>query len=114
MSEVLLCKLTVSNLTPVEQDELKSAIELTSAKIQSETNRVFVVDDVLEILITVAITKVAEKTVESAGKELAKVIKKWRQERQQAEKQISGNLERPNHPPLNLDTTTDEEIDEWF
>ncbi len=57
MNEVPLCKLTVSNLTPVEQDELKSAIELTSAKIQSETNRVFGVDDVLEIMITIAILK---------------------------------------------------------
>lgn len=75
-------------MTPAEQDELRSAIELTSAKIQSETNRVFGVDDVLEILITIAITKVVEKTMDSAGKELAKVIKKWRQERQQAEKQI--------------------------
>ncbi len=52
--------------------------------------------------------------MDSVGKQLTKVIKKWRKERREAGKEISGKLERRNRPPLNLNTATDEEIEEWL
>lgn len=113
MNEIPL-KLTVTNLTKAEKEELLSVIELTSVRIQSESERILGVDDVLEIIIIAMVSKLAEKTIESATSELAKVIKKWRDERQQAGKQILGKLEGPERPPLNLDTATDKEIEQWL
>lgn len=113
MNEVPL-KLTVTNLTTAEKDELLSAIELTSVRIQAKSERALGVDDILEIILVAVIGKVAEKTFDLATNKLAEVIKKWRKQRQQAGKPIKGKLETSQRPPLNLDTATDEEIDEWL
>ena len=113
MPEIPL-KLTVTNLTKAEKEDLLSAIELTSVRIQSEPERILGVDDVLEIFLIAMVSKLAEKTIDSATTELAKVIKKWREERREAGKAISGKLEQKNRPPLNLDTATDEEIEQWL
>ena len=113
MPEIPL-KLTVTNLTKAEKEDLLSAIELTSVRIQSEPERILGVDDVLEIFLIAMVSKLAEKTIDSATTELAKVIKKWREERRAAGKAISGKLEQKNRPPLNLDTATDEEIEQWL
>lgn len=113
MPEIPL-KLTVTNLTKAEKEDLLSAIELTSVRIQSEPERILGVDDVLEIFLIAMVSKLAEKTIDSATTELAKVIKKWREERREAGKAISGKLEQKNRPPLNLDTATDAEIEQWL
>lgn len=113
MPEIPL-KLTVTNLTKAEKEDLLSAIELTSVRIQSEPERILGVDDVLEIFLIAMVSKLAEKTIDSATTELAKVIKKWREERREAGKAISGKLEQKNRPPLNFDTATDEEIEQWL
>ncbi len=110
MSKVPLCSLTVENLTPAEKEELLSAIKLTSVQIQSEPERVLGVDDVAGAIVLLGVVaQLAEQSIK-----VAKAIIKWRRDRKKAGKKITGKLQPPGRPPLNLETATDEEIEEWL
>jgi hypothetical protein len=111
MSEILLCRVVLSAELPAAEVEfLASSIQLTSAKVQKTTSRAFGADDLaLLITILVGIGQLAEY-----GISIAKAINSWRRQARQKGLEPQGKLERPDHPPLDLNTATDEEVEEWL
>jgi hypothetical protein len=111
MKEVPLCNVAIaSNITSQEIESLISAIELASAKVQKEANRVVGVDDVVTVItILVGVGQLTEYSIR-----IAKAIIKWRKQAREKGIQPAGKLEHPSRPPLDLSEASDEEIEQWF
>jgi hypothetical protein len=111
MSEIPLCTVVLSSELPLNEVEaLSTSLHLTSAKVQRTTSRAFGADDLaLVITIAVGIGQLAEY-----GIKIAKAISDWRRKARQQGIEPQGQLERPDHAPLDLQTATDEEIEEWL
>lgn len=111
MSETPICRIVLSpDVPPDEVESLSTSLQLTAATVQRTTSRVFGADDLaLVITILVGMGQLAEY-----GVKLAKAINSWRRSARQKGIEPQGRLERPGHPPLDLNTATEDEVEEWL
>ncbi|MEM9215638.1 MAG: hypothetical protein AAGD25_15010 [Cyanobacteria bacterium P01_F01_bin.150] len=111
MSEQLLCKIVVpSSLPSAVVEQLRSSIRLANGTIQETSERAFGADDIaLLVTIAVGVGQLAEY-----GVKVAQSIINWRKSVKVKNRQVQGQLEGTERPPLDLETATDEEIIAWF
>lgn len=111
MSEKPICNIVLSSDIPDDAVEsLTTSIELTRAKIQQTTSRAVGIDDVAVVItILVGIGQLTEY-----GVKLAKAIIDWREQVRQKQTVIKGQLQRPDQPPLDLQSATNKDIEEWL
>jgi Sec-independent protein translocase protein TatA len=111
VSEKPVCNVVLSSeISDDAVESLTTSIELTSAKVQRTTSRAVGIDDVaIVITILVGIGQLTEY-----GVKLAKAIISWREQARQKHTVIKGQLQRPDQPPLDLQSATDNDIEEWL
>ena len=115
MKEIPLCSIVIAaDLSPEEKDSLISAIKLTSAKVQDDPSRFIGIDDILEAIIVSIVASVITEQVPKVTKKIAKAIIDWRTKARAKGKKTPVKLEHPERNPLDLETATDEEIEEWL
>ncbi|MGD1871668.1 MAG: hypothetical protein ACFB02_01315 [Mastigocoleus sp.] len=114
MSEIPLCSIVVSSQLPASEIEsLETSLSLSSIKIQKSPSRIVGADDIAFIATVVGGVAATANLIEYSIK-VAKAIKKWRQKLREKGIEPKGRLEHPKRPPLDLNTATDEEIEEWL
>lgn len=113
MSKVPLFTISVRGISPEEKHQLISALQSSSLEVQSDTDRFFVVDDIVELLALVSATiVVTEKTVQYSS-----ALYNWLKKRKDEGKTTEGQLEYKPNPkiePLDLENATEEEIERWI
>lgn len=110
MTKVPLCNLIVKDVDDADAEELLTSIKFAGVEIESNTDRVLGIDDILEVVIITVAGKLTEKTIEN----IAKAIDRWRKKRREDGQNTIGELDRPNYPPLDLATASYEEIKQWL
>ena len=114
MSEIPLCTIIISSKLPQDEVEnLETSLELSSIELQEPKSRVVGADDIVFIATVLGGMAAAANLIEY-GIKIAKAIASWRRELRGQGIEPEGRLEHPNRPPLDLNTATDEEIEEWF
>ncbi|MGB5634062.1 MAG: hypothetical protein WBM86_14945 [Waterburya sp.] len=112
MSKFPLFTISVKGLTAEEKYQLISALQSSSLEVQYDTERFFVVDDIVELLALISGTiVVTEKTVQYSS-----TLYKWLTKRKDEGKTTEGQLKHPNSKikPLDLENATEEEIRQWI
>ena len=111
MSEVPFVSLVISsNMPDDEVESLLSSIRLTSANVQQLEKRAFIADDIIALItVAVGLGQIAEY-----GIKIAKAINNWRRKAKEKGIQVEVKLERPDRSSLDLNTATDEEVEEWL
>ncbi|MDJ0594491.1 MAG: hypothetical protein QNJ72_31700 [Pleurocapsa sp. MO_226.B13] len=112
MSKYPLFTISVKGLTAEEKYQLISALQSSSLEVQYDTERFFVVDDIVELLALISGTiVVTEKTVQYSS-----TLYKWLRKRKDEGKTTEGQLKHPNPKikPLDLENAPEEEIRQWI
>ena len=110
MSKIPLCTISLEGMSQQEKEQLISALKSSQLEVQLETERFFVIDDVVELIALIGGTI----TLLEKGTEYAQAIIEWRKKRKAQGKKTQGKLKQPNSKPLDLNTATDEEISKWI
>ncbi len=114
MSEIPVCTIVMSSqISASEIASLEMALEINEIKLQKSTERIVGADDVVFIA-TVMGGLAATANLVEYGIKVSKAINNWRKSRRDRGETTPVRLEHPQRPPLDLDTATDEEVDEWF
>ena len=112
MSKVPLFTISVKGISAEEKHQLISALQSSSLEVQSDTDRFFVVDDIVELLALVSATiVVTEKTIQYSS-----ALYNWLKKRKDQGKTTEGQLKHPNPliKPLDLENATEEQIEQWI
>ncbi len=113
MSEIPVCTIVMSSqISASEIASLEMALEINEIKLQKSTERIVGADDVVFIA-TVMGGLAATANLIEYGIKVSKAINNWRKSRRDRGETTPVRLEHPQRPPLDLDTATDEEVDEW-
>ena len=107
MSKVPLCSLRVEGITEIEKEELLTAIRLTGIEVQSSPSRD---GGIVEAIFLIGVlAQLTEQSIKAG-----KAMSKWLEDKKKAGKKITGELKRPDKPPLDLATASYEEIKQWL
>jgi hypothetical protein len=113
MSKIPLFTISLKGISIEEKNQLISDLESSSLEVQLDTKRLFVIDDIVEIL---ALVSTGITLTEKAVK-YSKALYDWLKKRREEGKTIEGRLEyklNPKIEPLDLENATEEEIEQWI
>lgn len=114
MSETPLVSIVISSQLPPDVIEsLETSLSLASVNVQNSQNRVVGVDDIVLVATVVSGAAATAQLLDYSIK-VAKAINNWRKKLREQGIEAKGKLEHPKRPPLDLNTATDEEIEEWL
>ncbi|ACK71468.1 conserved hypothetical protein [Gloeothece citriformis PCC 7424] len=114
MNDFPVCTLVMSSELPAADiSALEMVLNSEGINLQKSPHRVVGADDLVFVAAIVGGLASAAQLVEYSLK-IAKAINDWRRNRRAKGQEIKARLEHPKKPPLELDTATDEEVEEWF
>lgn len=114
MSEIPLVSIVISSQMPADEIEsIETSLSLASIKVQKSPNRVIGVDDIVLVATVVSGVAATAQLIDYSIK-TAQVIVNWRRKLREKGIESKGKLEYPKRPYLDLNTATDEEIEEWL
>lgn len=112
MSKFPIFTISLKGISVEEKKQLISILESNSLEIQSDTNRLFGIDDVVELVAVISgLIVLGEKATQ-----YAQALYNWLKKRKDAGKKTEGQLKHPNPKikPLDLENATEEEIKQWI
>lgn len=112
MSEIPLCSIVISSQIPVDEIEsLETSLSLlSSVNVQKSSKRIVGADDILFVLAVIGGIDATSNLISK----IVKVLKDWRRKVRDKGEEPKVRLEHPKRPFLDLNTATDEEIEEWL
>ncbi len=114
MSDIPLCTIVISSpIPPDEMESLETSLKMNQVKVQKSTDRVLGVDDIVVIASVVSGVAATAQLLDYSIK-VGKTIHNWRRKLREKGIEPEGKLQHPQRPPLDLNSATDEEIEEWL
>lgn len=114
MSEIPLVSIVISSQLPPDAIEsLETSLSLAAVKLQKSPKRVVGVDDIVLVATVVSGVAATAQLIDYSIK-TARAINNWRKKLREQGIEAKGKLEHPKRSPLDLNTATDEEIEEWL
>ena len=111
MSEIPLCSML--QVPSDEIESLETSLRMSSIKVQKSPSRIVGADDIVFIASVLGGLAATANLIEY-GIKVAKSIITWRNQLRSRGIEPEGRLEHPDRLPLDLGSTTDEEIEEWL
>jgi hypothetical protein len=114
MSEIPLVSIVISSqLPPDEIESLETSLTMSSIKVQKSSSRIVGADDIVLVATVVGGIAATAQLIDYSIK-VAKAINNWRLKLREKGIEPKGKLEHPVRPFLDLNTATDEEVEEWL